>query len=130
MLLLRVLKYSTGRDRPYTGDSHNTWSGYMTNGEYQSFPSGDSSSAFAIATVIAIEYDNMIVPPLVYGASTLIAFERIHNNDHWSSDVFVGSVIGYFTGKAVVASHTKQNNLSFVPFMDGKDKGVLVSYRF
>lgn len=124
------LKYTTGRARPYTGDSHNTWYGFMTNDEYHSFPSGDASSAFAIATVVAIEYDNMIVPLLVYGASTLIALERIHNNDHWSSDVFVGSVIGYFTSKAVVAAHSKQNNLSFVPFIDGKDRGVLVSYRF
>ncbi len=127
---VEVLKYSTGRHRPYTGDPHDTWSGYTTNGDYQSFPSGDSASAFAIATVIATEYDNMIVPPLVYGASALIGFERLHENAHWASDVFVGSAIGYFTGKAVVASHTKQSNLSFAPFMDGKDKGVLITYRF
>jgi membrane-associated phospholipid phosphatase len=127
---VQVLKYSTGRHRPYTGDPHDTWSGFTTNGSYQSFPSGDASSAFALATVVATEYDNMIVPPLVYGISALIAFERVQTNAHWSSDVFVGSAIGYFTGKAVVASHTKQSNLSFAPYMDGKDRGVLITYRF
>jgi membrane-associated phospholipid phosphatase len=129
-VFVQALKRTTGRHRPYTGDPHDTWSGFTSNSAHFSFPSGDSSSAFAIATVVASEYDNMIVPPLVYGASTLIALERVHNNAHWSSDVFVAAAIGYFTGKAVVASHTKQSNLSFEPFIDGNDKGVLVSYRF
>jgi hypothetical protein len=127
---VQVLKFSTGRHRPYTEDPHDTWSGFSTKGENHSFPSGDASSAFAVATVVASEYDNMIVPPLVYGLSTLIALERVHNNDHWSSDVFIGSAIGYFTGKAVIASHSKQSNLSFMPLIDGKDRGVLMSYRF
>jgi membrane-associated phospholipid phosphatase len=128
---VQVLKHTTGRHRPYTGDPHDTWSsGYTSNGSYQSFPSGDTSTAVAIATVVATEYDNMIVPPLVYGISALIALERVHNNAHWSSDVFVASAIGYFTGKAVVASHAKQSNLSFEPLIDGQDKGVLISYRF
>ncbi len=128
---VQVLKHTTGRHRPYTGDSHDKWSpGYTSNGSYQSFPSGDASTAFSIATVVATEYDNVIVPPLAYGAAALIGLERIHNNAHWSSDVFVASVIGYFTGKEVVASHSKQSNLSFEPLLDGKDSGVLVSYRF
>lgn len=129
-VFVESLKYATGRSRPYTGDSHDTWNGYMTQDAYHSFPSGDASTAFAMATVVASEYDNMIVPPLVYGTSILIALERVHNNAHWSSDVFVGSAIGYFTGKAVVAAHSKQSNLCFEPLIDGKDKGVLMSYRF
>jgi membrane-associated phospholipid phosphatase len=128
---VQVLKHTTGRHRPYTGDPHDTWSfGYTSNGSYQSFPSGDASTAFAIASVVAAEYDNMIVPPLVYGAATLMALERVHNNAHWSSDVFVASAIGYFTGKAVVASHTKQSNLSFEPIINGKDVGFMVNSRF
>jgi len=129
-VFVQGLKYTTGRHRPYTGDSHGSWSGFSTQGDYHSFPSGDASSAFALATVVAAEYDNMLVPPLVYGASTLIALERVHNNAHWSSDVFAASAIGYFTGKAVVASHAKQTNLSFAPLIDGKDRGFLMSYRF
>lgn len=131
---VQVLKRSTGRHRPYTGDPHDTWSGPVLSGKGEdlSFPSGDSSSAFAIATVLASEYDNMIVPPLVYGISTLIALERIHDNAHWSSDVLVGSAIGYFTGKAIVASHpgNKEQRLGIAPLIDGHDKGVLLTYRF
>ena len=130
-VFVQVLKHTTGRHRPYTGDSHDTWSfGYNSNGSYQSFPSGDASTAFSIASVVATEYDNMIIPPLAYGVATLIALQRVHNNAHWSSDVFVASAIGYFTGKAVVASHTKQSNLSFEPMIDGKEVGFMVNSRF
>ena len=124
------LKHTTGRHRPYTGDHYDTWSGFTSKGPYLSFPSGDASNAFALATVVASEYDNMLIPPLVYGAATLVALERVYNNVHWSTDVFVGSAIGYFTGKAIVASHMKQSNLSFAPLVDGKERGVLITYRF
>jgi membrane-associated phospholipid phosphatase len=130
-VFVQVLKHTTGRHRPYTGDAHDTWSsGYTSVGAYQSFPSGDASTAFSLATVVASEYDNMIVPPLAYGTAALIALERVHNNAHWPSDVFVASVIGYFTGKTVVASHAENSSLSFEPFLDGPDVGVLVSCRF
>jgi hypothetical protein len=127
---VQTLKYTTGRSRPFTGDPHDTWNGWSTLDEHHSFPSGDASSAFAIASVVASEYDNKIVPPLVYGLSTLVALERVHNDAHWSSDVFVASAMGYFIGKAVVASHSLKNNLSFAPLIDGKDRGILISYRF
>ncbi|HEX9019642.1 MAG TPA: phosphatase PAP2 family protein [Nitrospirota bacterium] len=131
---VQFLKRSTGRHRPYTGDNHDTWSGPSIAGknDYQSFPSGDASSAFAIASVVASEYDNLIVPPLVYTASTLIALSRVHNNAHWSSDVFVGSAIGYFTGKAIVSSHRKsgQNRVNLAPMMIGEDMGAGLVYAF
>ncbi len=129
-VFVQALKRTTGRHRPYTGDLHDTWSGFTGKGEYMSFPSGDASSAFALAAVVATEYDNMIVPPLAYGVSALIALERMHNNAHWSSDAFVAAAIGYFTGKAVVASHSKQSDLSLAPLIDDTYRGVLMSYRF
>jgi hypothetical protein len=131
---VQILKRATGRHRPYTGDSHDTWSGPSISGQndHLSLPSGDVSSAFAIASVVASEYDNIVVPSLVYTASTLIGLSRVHNNAHWSSDVFVGAAIGYFTGKAIVASHRdgRESNLSVVPVLDGKDAGFLVTYKY
>jgi PAP2 superfamily len=131
---VQVLKRSTGRARPYTGHNHDTWSGPSISGNNDnlSFPSGDDSSAFAIASVVASEYDNIFVPPLAYTAATAIALERVYNNAHWSSDVFIGGVIGYFTGKAIVASHKggQENRLSLTPILDGSEKGLLVTYRY
>jgi len=133
-VFVQILKRTTGRSRPYTGDPYDTWNGLTVSGhnEHLSFPSGDASSAFAIASVVASEYNNIVVPTLVYTASTLIALSRVHNNAHWSSDVFVGSAIGYYTGKAIIASHRggKESNLSVVPVIDGRDVGFLVNYRY
>ena len=30
---------------------------------------------------------------------------RVYNNQHWFSDVFLGSAIGYFTGVYIVNAH-------------------------
>jgi membrane-associated phospholipid phosphatase len=131
---VQTLKHSTGRHRPYTGDSHDTWSGLTLSGhgEHLSFPSGDASTAFAMASVVASEYNNWIVPPLVYTASVLVALERVHNNAHWSSDVFLGSAIGYFTGKSIVGYHTVRRDAHVVitPLINGKNTGCLLSYLY
>lgn len=131
-LFVQTLKHTTGRHRPYTGDPANTWSGWSTRGRYASFPSGDASSAFALASVVASEYDNAVVPPLVYGLSTLIAAGRVYNNAHWPSDVFLGSVIGYITGKTIVATHQKnaQRVVNIAPLIGDEVTGLVLTCRF
>lgn len=131
---VQTLKRSTGRHRPYTGDSHDTWSGLTISGhnDHLSFPSGDASTAFAMASVVASEYDNMVVLPLVYTASVLVALERVHNNAHWSSDVFLGSAIGYFTGKSIVRYHTNEReaHVTITPLVNGRNVGCLLTYQY
>jgi membrane-associated phospholipid phosphatase len=126
---VQALKHSTGRHRPYTGDSPASWSGPSMSGGRDSFPSGDASSAFAIASVVASEYDNAVVPPLVYGLSTMIAAGRVYHNAHWTSDAFLGSVIGYVTGKAIVASHRKaaERVVNIVPLIDNRMMGLALT---
>lgn len=132
-VFVQVLKNGTGRHRPYTGDPPHTWDGprLHNSGANMSFPSGHASSAFAIASVIASEYNNIIVPTLAYGVAAITAVNRISHNAHWSSDVFVGSAIGYFTGKAVVASHRGgEGRLSLAPMMIGDTVGMGMTYKF
>jgi membrane-associated phospholipid phosphatase len=133
-IFTQVLKYSTHRHRPDTGDPPHTWDGPSLDrsGSTMSFPSGHASSSFAIATVIASEYDNYLVPPLAYSVAAITALNRVSHNAHWSSDVFVGSAIGYFTGKAVVASHRngKETRLSLAPLMIDGNLGSVMTYRF
>jgi membrane-associated phospholipid phosphatase len=131
-VFVQIIKRTTGRHRPYTGDPYNTWSGPSLASAYDSFPSGHSSSAFAVASVIAEEYDNYIVPPLAYGAAAITGYNRMQHNAHWASDVFVGAAIGYFTGKAIVASHRRGNasTMSISPLIDGERPGLMLTYRF
>jgi hypothetical protein len=133
-VFVQALKYATQRHRPYTGDGPHTWDGLGLHGSNSkfSFPSGHASTDFAIASIIASEYDNFIVPPLAYGIATITALNRISHNDHWSTDVFVGSAIGYLAGKTIVASHRngKESALSLAPIINGGDLGMVLTYRF
>lgn len=67
-----------------------------------SFPSGHSVSAFAVATVIAEQYKyKKWVPIVAYSLAGLTAISRIEANKHWASDIFMGAAIGYTIGKFI-----------------------------
>ncbi len=121
-IFTEAIKFAAHRDRPRAGDS-----------SHLSFPSGHSSSAFAIATVIASEYgDKALIPPLAYGIATLTALSRVNDNDHWTSDVFFGSALGYFIGKKIVSLHSKRegSNLTILPLISGRYTALVLSYNF
>ena len=42
---------------------------------------------------------------LAYGAAASVMAGRLLGRDHWSSDVFVGSALGYFIGAHIFHSH-------------------------
>ncbi|MCK9418539.1 MAG: phosphatase PAP2 family protein [Nitrospirae bacterium] len=133
-VFVQTIKYTTHRHRPYTGDPPHTFDGPSLHGtsSNSSLPSGHASSAFAVAAVIASEYDNIIVPPLAYGIAAITALNRVSHNAHWPSDAFLAAAIGYFTGKAIVASHrnVKKSDLSFTPIISDGGMGMTLTYRF
>jgi membrane-associated phospholipid phosphatase len=149
-----VLKFMSGRQRPYVSDSSKvqvepTFHGpfYRTppdpNGKRtnSSFPSGHTTVAFAAATVFAMEYrDKPIVPILAYSAATLIGLSRMTENKHWATDVLTGAAVGYLTGRLVVnnyhryaklkAPQQKKNTVSFNPqYVNGKiNPGLIYTF--
>jgi membrane-associated phospholipid phosphatase len=132
-----VLKFLSGRQRPYYYDPRSVEAEPKFNGPLSSyrkdfngkrtntsFPSGHTTVAFAAATVFAMEYrDRPLVPLISYSAATLIGLSRITENKHWITDVFAGAALGFFTGKLVVnnyhryarlkAPNQKKNSISF-----------------
>lgn len=130
-IFTQTIKFTTHRHRP--DDSPRIWDGPGFSTTNLSFPSGHSASAFAIASVIASEYkDKPIVPILSYGIATLTSLSRVNDNKHWASDVFFGAGIGYFTGKAIVSRHSdkKPERTFILPFMNDEYSGIMVEYRF
>lgn len=101
--IIWVFKVVIGRARPYTGKSKNTFHMFTGKSGFHSFPSGHAASAFAVATTIADETDEIFVDILTYSLATSVALSRVHDNKHWFSDVFVGSAIGYFVAKKIGA---------------------------
>jgi len=132
-ILTQAIKSIAHRDRPNSGDPYNEWDGPGFGLSDLSFPSGHSSAAFSIATVIALEYkDTAYIPPVVYGIAALTALSRVNDNAHWSSDIFIGSSLGYFTAKAIVNSHESRGKhaLCVFPVLTGRDVSITVARPF
>ncbi len=69
---------------------------------YTSFPSGHTNSVFTVATILATEYkDKPIIPIVAYSIATLTGLSRMEADKHWLSDVFFGASLGYFMGKMI-----------------------------
>lgn len=107
-----ALKGIAGRSRPFIsndstpGDFH-PGKGFRS-GDYSSFPSGHTSTAFAAASAVTNETARWwprsvwVVGPLMYGGATGVGLSRMYHNKHWASDVVLGAAIGTFTGRKVV----------------------------
>ncbi|MBT5633601.1 MAG: phosphatase PAP2 family protein [Nitrospina sp.] len=131
-LFTTVIKAGIGRARPDTTDSSSsTFSGPFSSNN--SFPSGHTSTAFAIATVVAHEYEeNPMMAPISYGIASLTGLSRINDDQHWASDIFLGAALGYFTSKTILKLHSnrKGRHFSIYPRADHLGGGLVLSSRF
>jgi membrane-associated phospholipid phosphatase len=104
-ILTRGFKHAVGRCRPC-----NCSSPFEFFKDGRSFYSGDVCIAFIFATIISKEYPRQnlafiginrnipVIPIFSYIAAGLVAFQRIYSNQHWASDVYVGSLVGIAIG--------------------------------
>ncbi|KAA3614881.1 MAG: phosphatase PAP2 family protein [Calditrichaeota bacterium] len=109
-----MLKAIIGRARPYTNRGPHFYKpfNYKFNANYMSMPSGHTSSAFALMTVIAKQHDSWYVQIPAYTFAVSVAFQRIKANKHWGSDLIIGGTLGYLIG-ATIVSQSKRNNKKF-----------------
>lgn len=114
----QLIKHLTHRHRPSQNEPSDPglWEGPFQGFDYTSFPSGHSAAAFAIATVVATSYQETIwVPILCYSLATGAALSRVYDNEHWASDVVVGSALGFAIGQLVVRNESKLKVLPVSP---------------
>jgi membrane-associated phospholipid phosphatase len=105
-----ALKYSINRNRPYI-----TYPDiYMkSTGRGPSFPSGHTSSSFALATSLSLSYPEWYVIAPSFAWAGTVAFSRMDLGVHYPSDVLAGAIIGagsawltyYINKKLVIKSH-------------------------
>ena len=116
-----VLKGTMGRARPFVTNDTNPADfrlvGGFGNADRQSFPSGHTTTAFAVASSVTSEIRRLhpsavkFVAPVMYGGATMVGLSRMYHNKHWASDVVLGAGIGTFSGLKVVRySHAHPNN--------------------
>jgi membrane-associated phospholipid phosphatase len=100
-LAARVLKHAFGRERPFLGTGPDEFNGPTIHEDWDSWPSGHTTVAFAAATAFHLEYRKTWVSVLAYSLAALSGLSRMHDDRHWASDVFAGAAIGIVTTRAV-----------------------------
>ncbi len=100
-----VLKITIGRARPYTGNNPFTFDMFSFRESNWSMPSGHTSIAFSLSTVLAANTNSTFLKILAFTPAFITAVSRVYQNHHWTSDVFLGAFVGYFIGKFVTDLH-------------------------
>jgi membrane-associated phospholipid phosphatase len=123
-IVTNSFKYVIGRGRPT--DGHGAYNFRPFSGQ-DSFSSGHTTEAFALASVISEHYDSLWVQVPAYGLASAVGYARLNNNRHWPSDVLAGAVIGTFVGKTVVHFNQKHRQVSIQPLVGPDIRGAQMS---
>ena len=92
--------------------------GHGPNGEFGSFPSGHTSSTFAVASVMHRSYGPWVGMPL-YALGGLVAMERLDSDEHFLSDVVMGAVMGLVIGHTIAGERELElAGGRIVPYVD------------
>lgn len=94
-----VIKYAAGRSRPSQNPGVHHFRPFSGAA---SFPSGHTTQAFAVASVISAHYDQTWIKCTSYSVASLVGVARTYHDAHFASDVVAGALIGTLVGQSVV----------------------------
>lgn len=105
-LVTEVLKVVIGRTRPVRSNDAFTYHPLtLINYNFHSMPSGHTTSAFALSTVMSRHAKSTVVKILAYIPAGFTMFSRIYQHQHWLSDELPAAAIGFAAGNWVVDLH-------------------------
>ncbi len=103
-----LMKMAIGRARPYVNagsKSFHPFSNLFFKQDYQSLPGGHSTVAFVLSTVLSRNVTPGWLKAAVYLPAVMTFVSRVYQDQHWTSDDFLGATIGYFIATWVVDQH-------------------------
>jgi len=117
-----ALKTMLGRQRPNEG---NGYGDFFSGG--QSFPSEHAAAAWSVATVFADRYPSALTKFFLYGGAASITASRVLAQQHFSSDAFIGTALGWYFGHQAVRRYEREHepDASFGNFVRSGDQGGL-----
>ncbi len=77
------------------------------------FPSNHAAAAWSMASVMGDEYPGWLTRTAFYGLATGVSVSRVLAEQHFPSDVLVGSAAGWLIGHYVYRAH---HNFNLNPF--------------
>jgi membrane-associated phospholipid phosphatase len=100
-ITVNALKLITQRPRPEIKGQSVT---FFKGGD--AFPSGHSIKSWALARVLAREFpERKIIPVLAYSAASAVSIARFGGRRHSASDALAGAAMGFFIGDFVYRHH-------------------------
>jgi len=120
-----VLKEVIGRVRPnVAGSEPLDFKPFSGNA---SMPSGHTSAAFGFSASLAEDVHPLWAKIGLYALATGTAWSRVYNNEHWTSDVVAGAIIGITSAKLVSGKWQVWGIRPPAIFTDGRE--VTVSWQ-
>ena len=113
--VVALFKYSFGRARPYMEQGTASYGNYyLFNEDYQSLASSHTARAFALSTVLSKYVKSDYLKIAIYIPAFLTGISRVYQDQHWTSDVLLGGIIGYTVANWVTSKH--ETKISFQAF--------------
>ncbi len=106
-----ISKGFIGRSRPFTNHGAFDYHPFtFFNSPHNSFPAGHVGAAFALSSVLSKNVDSGFLKVIAYIPAFLTAASRVYQDEHWTSDVFLGGSIGLLVGNWVVNLHENKDS--------------------
>jgi len=106
LVVNEVLKAVSMRERPPLDKAKGRF--FQTSvGLDSSFPSTHTMVCWSAAAVIASEYRGPLTQIAAYGLATGVSLTRVLGQQHFPSDVLVGSALGWLVGHYVFRKHSR-----------------------
>lgn len=115
------LKLASGRNRPGKGNSDFQWGACET--ERDSFPSGHTAGAFALASSLAESSRDPMTARVAYTFAGGIGISRLIVDEHWGSDVVAGALIGELCGR-IMPKLLDNSNLALSPVLTAQGSSL------
>jgi membrane-associated phospholipid phosphatase len=126
-LIDQSLKHAIGRSRPNKGRGPYDFHPFSGS---DSFASGHTTQAFAVATVISEHYESLGVKVTSYGLASAVGYSRMNSDAHWASSVLAGAAIGTFVGEVVVRFNNGHRHVAMMPLIGPHFKGAELVWSF
>ena len=99
-----IIKFASFRERPYVDRSEGSFY-RLSAGNDSSFISGHSIVAWSSAAVLAEEYPGHWRQAAIYTLASGVSLTRVLGQEHFPSDVLLGSAAGWLIGHYVYRAH-------------------------
>lgn len=109
-LVTLIFKSFFGRWRPFALQGEFSFYG-LTLGpnEQLSFSSGHASVSFALSCVLASTTKNVYLKIFYYLLAVITSFSRMYHDQHWFSDVVMGTYIGILISTMLIQMHKEKH---------------------